>query len=250
MDLDLFQTTKPCISWGTSHWAPLIALVIIAILCVSFAKRFLSKKHQKRLLLALSVIPLLCYLTYLTIQIATGAFRIQNDLPVHLCRFIALMGPYVYWKENKLWTGIFYFWIIVGTFNALIAVDLKYDIPHWSYLLYFTMHGTLILLPVYYCLVMGHRVRRKDLWNAFWATNVFLVVAFIVNFAIGSNYFYVAHKPDVASLLDYLGPWPWYIVAIEFIALILFYVAYLPFSFSSKKVTCQGVLRSSPLEFP
>jgi len=214
---------------------PLIILGVIGVVCISLAKQFLSKMGQKRLLLALSLIPFACYLTYLMIKIKTGDFTIQNDLPVHLCRFLALMGPYVYWSEHKLWTGIFYFWILAGTINALIAVDLKYDLPHWSYILYFTMHGFLVLIPIYYCIVLGHRVNKKDLWNAFWATNIFLIIAFVVNIVIGSNYLYVAHKPDVSSLLDYLGPWPWYIIALEFIGLLLFILAYLPFAFSNEK---------------
>ena len=41
-----------------------------------------------------------------------------------------------------------------------------------------------------------------------------------------SNYFWLMDKPPAGSLLDLMGPWPWYILVGEFVALIHFYIAY------------------------
>jgi uncharacterized membrane protein YwaF len=51
-----------------------------------------------------------------------------------------------------------------------------------------------------------------------------------VNRAIGSNYLFIAHKPDVATALDLLGPWPWYIAGMQIVGIILAVVLYLPFA--------------------
>jgi uncharacterized membrane protein YwaF len=40
---------------------------------------------------------------------------------------------------------------------------------------------------------------------------------------------YLSAKPQNASLLDLLGPWPWYVVASEGVALGGFLLLYLPF---------------------
>jgi uncharacterized membrane protein YwaF len=37
----------------------------------------------------------------------------------------------------------------------------------------------------------------------------------LVNWAIGSNYMFIARKPDTPSLIDVLGPWPLYIIWLE-----------------------------------
>jgi hypothetical integral membrane protein (TIGR02206 family) len=45
----------------------------------------------------------------------------------------------------------------------------------------------------------------------------------------GANYGFLRAKPPQASLLDLLGPWPWYILALDALAVVLFTLLYLPF---------------------
>ena len=75
----------------------------------------------------------------------------------------------------------------------------------------------------------------RGIWDAFLGINAFLLISIIVNLVLKANYFWICAKPATFSLLDYLGPWPWYILSSEFVALLHFVMAYLPFYFISKR---------------
>ena len=72
--------------------------------------------------------------------------------------------------------------------------------------------------------------------------NVLAVFIGAFDYFYKTDYMYLRAKPRNASLLDLLGPWPWYIVATEFVALLLFMLLYLPFRRRS--------LRESEAEMP
>ena len=58
--------------------------------------------------------------------------------------------------------------------------------------------------------------------------NLYALSVGTVNAIMGWNYGYLCHKPYAPSLLDLLGPWPWYLLAIELLALVTFLILYLP----------------------
>jgi len=60
--------------------------------------------------------------------------------------------------------------------------------------------------------------------------NIYMAAVGLVNWAIGSNYLFIAHKPETASLLDVLPPWPWYILYIEGLGILFVLLFYLPFA--------------------
>ena len=79
-----------------------------------------------------------------------------------------------------------------------------------------------------------------SLWKSFVALNIFLILAVIANLIMDANYFWICGKPTtpmgehVPSILDFMGPWPWYILSAEFVAIFHFFLAYSPFYFLNK----------------
>jgi uncharacterized membrane protein YwaF len=60
-------------------------------------------------------------------------------------------------------------------------------------------------------------------------------VAIVVNLSLDANYLFICQKPPTASLLDHLGPWPWYVLGAEVAALANFAVAYTPWLFLDQR---------------
>ena len=105
-----------------------------------------------------------------------------------------------------------------------------YGFPHALFFQIFISHGGAVIAALYLTLVERMRpaswgaVRRVAAWTSLYAFGIFLL-----NQALGSNYLFLAHKPPAATLLDYLGPWPWYFISMEAIGLGLVILLYLPF---------------------
>jgi hypothetical integral membrane protein (TIGR02206 family) len=62
---------------------------------------------------------------------------------------------------------------------------------------------------------------------------------FGVNSLVGSNYMFLMKKPENGSIMDFLGPHPWYILSLEAVAFVLCLIAYYPIRRSESLVPFQ-----------
>jgi len=76
------------------------------------------------------------------------------------------------------------------------------------------------------CLLLGCRriPCPRAAWRVFGLTIAFAAIAAIGTVITGGNYMFLRHKPPRSSLLDLMGPWPWYIVAGAVLAVAMFAV--------------------------
>ncbi len=73
------------------------------------------------------------------------------------------------------------------------------------------------------------RPRPGSLWRVFGILNLYTVAVGVFNAGFGTNYRYLRAKPTNASLLDFVGPWPFYILVADFSALGILGPLSLPF---------------------
>jgi hypothetical integral membrane protein (TIGR02206 family) len=104
-----------------------------------------------------------------------------------------------------------------------------YGLPHFVPVQILTSHSALVLAGVYMTTIEGMRPTWESLLRVFVFTNLYAAVVFLINLKLGSNYLFLMRKPPSASLMDYLGPWPWYLISLEVVALAVFLILYLPF---------------------
>ena len=214
---------------GEHFWTVLWS-VLIGISIILYARR-LNEDKQRRFALIFGMLILFSQLVKIPIRIYLGVFDITEDLPLQLCNMLPFVLPFaVYFKKRLLW-AILFMWVMAGTFQSLITPTLVESFPHYEYFRYWIVHCGLVALALYPIFVYGFKLKLSDVWKSLLALNILAFIMYLINLGLDSNYMYLMAKPPGRTLYDILGPWPWYILSLEFVALLLFSLLYLPFSF-------------------
>jgi hypothetical integral membrane protein (TIGR02206 family) len=150
-------------------------------------------------------------------------------LPMQFCDWACAAAFVALLFRNILAFEIAYFWGLAGTLQAVLTPDLDFDWPDPRFVLFFTSHSGLIGASLLLIWGFGFRPRPGAVWRMWLACQVYLAATMLLNVLLHTNYGYLQSKPLNPSLMDDLGPWPWYIVAMEFLALAFFCLYALPF---------------------
>jgi len=218
----------PFVLFGAVH---ILTLIVVALFVWGLTFfRCASEQVRKRVRWTLAIVLLLNEIAWHIWNIAIGTWTIQTMLPLQLCNVLIWLGAYMLFTKNYTIYEFIYLLGISGPMQELLTPDAgMYGFPHFRYIQPVISHGLLVAIGVYMTVVEGFRPTWKSIVRVFVVSNIYMLVIFFVNTAIGSNYLMINYKPDVESLLTLLPPWPWYIPWMEIIALALIALLYLPF---------------------
>jgi hypothetical integral membrane protein (TIGR02206 family) len=215
--------------FGAAHLGALIILLFLNLYLIRF--RFASEETKHRVGWTMALILWGNEIGWHLWNYAVGKWTIQTMLPLHLCSVLVWVGALMLVTKNYPIYEFMYLMGIGGAIQALVTPDLGiYGFPHFRYFQTFISHGLIVTSAIYMTVVEGFRPTPKSLWRVFLGMNIYMVIVFFINSAIGSNYLMVNHKPETASLLDLLPPWPIYILYMEVIGLVTIFLLYLPFA--------------------
>lgn len=231
----LFGPSSAFERFSTEHIIPLSFFILLTYIWI---KRGLVWDTVKQHLAAFyfSIGLAFAVIFWMVFKAMTNTFDWKEDLPFHLCNILAIIFPVALYLQLRWLFGILYFWVLVGTLQAVITPDLKEGFPHFVYFRYWWVHCGLITLMLYGIVVLKWRIYVRDIGNAIIGANVYLFFSFPVNILSGGNYYFSMRKPDAATLLDYLGPWPWYLLTGQLVMLFLFILYYLPIKYYQEKI--------------
>jgi len=166
----------------------------------------------------------------------TGTWTLQTMLPLHLCSLFVWLGAYLLLTGSRRVYEFAYFLGIAGPLQALLTPDAGvYGFPHFRFFQTLIAHGLILTLVLFMTLVERMRPTRRSLVRVLVGMNAYILLVAGVNTLLGSNYLFIAHKPETASVVDFLGPWPWYIVAMEVLGFINCLVLYAPFEWLDRR---------------
>ena len=165
----------------------------------------------------------------------SGHWDPRWDLPLQLCDWAFLSLALAFFTRHRFLYEVSYFWGLAGTLQGMLTPHLGRDFPSVEFLAFFLFHGGVIAAALFNAIAQEQYPRHGAFWKVALASQVYLGTALLANFLIkGANYGFLLEKPD-ASLMDYMGPWPWYILTLELAGLFSFWLYDLPWRWLRKQ---------------
>lgn len=213
--------------FGAVHLAILGAVPAVAGGLAWAARGHASRSRAVRLVLG-------CFLAanevvWYAYRLRTEGFRFPEALPLQLCDITLWLTVIAALRLNQWCFEFAFFTGIGGSLQAILTPDLWENFPSYPTVYFFVAHCTVVITVLFLAWSQTLRLKPGCLWRTFLLLNAFAVVVGTFNAVLGTNYMYLCSKPESASLLDYFGPWPWYIAVGELFALAVFTLLWLPF---------------------
>ena len=219
--------------FSASHLAVLSVIVAFAATMITLARlRIFRVLRPMEIALGIGLIlhwPFSIWLAY-----RYDMAGLANTLPLHLCGVAAFIGAYALFTFKREPCELIYFWGLAGTLQGLITPALRVDWPDPLFFAFFLLHGGVVTAALHVVFGRGITPRPWAVWRAFlwilvYAASVGLINAVLRRFDPWVNYGFLCEPPPTKSLIDYLGPWPWYVGSLVMLACVFFAVLDLPF---------------------
>ena len=170
------------------------------------------------------------------LAIVQNRWSVQYNLPLHLCEAGCFIVAAALWWRFRFAFEMSYFWGLAGTLPGLFTPSIPGHFPDAVYFQYYAEHGLLVLGALYMVIALRMRPAAQAVQRVFLATAAYTAAVALVDYVTDGNYLFLRYLPPTKTALDYMGPWPWYILTLTVLALVLMTVLYLPFARSGASV--------------
>ncbi|MGH3827716.1 MAG: TIGR02206 family membrane protein [Pseudonocardiaceae bacterium] len=200
--------------FGVSHWAAVGVLVVVAAVLVVAGRRCRAKPVERWLSRALALVFAAFLVSSWLYWPLSGQSEIKYSLPLQLCDLAAMAVVWALWSYSPTAFTLAYFWGLTLSSQAFISPALTGpDFPSFQFLAFFGMHSVVVWGAIYLTWGVGLRPDWRGYRIAVLVTIGWMAVTLAFNRVAGTNYGFLNTKPVVWSLLNVLGPWPWYLLA-------------------------------------
>ncbi|MGZ5378069.1 MAG: YwaF family protein [Mycobacterium sp.] len=196
--------------YGPSHWVALAVFAAGAVAVVWLGRR--QTERQARIFgWVVGAITAAIYAA--AFVNALFPLDLRWSVPLHLTDLATMMTAYAMWSQRQWAYVLTYYWGLVLSMQALISPVLTGpDFPHYQFLGFWAIHLLVVWAAIY--LTWGRGLRPG--WGSYrfvvTVTLIWAAVTMTFNSIAGSNYGFLNAKPGTPSLLDVMGPWPWYVL--------------------------------------
>ncbi|WP_203362529.1 TIGR02206 family membrane protein [Bacillus sp. REN10] len=214
--------------FSASHITILFILVSIIIFMYVFRNQLQALElNYAEISVALFLLTL--ELAYHVWMIVTDSWDLSHSIPLELCSISLLLTVILLISKKRIAYEILLFTGLLGASQALVTPFLTFDFPHFRFFHFFITHMIIFCTPLYFTWVKGYRPTIYSVFKMIIFVNVLMPFVMTMNWLFDGNYLYLHHKPEGTSLLDLLGPYPWYILSLEFLTFSLSLIIWLIF---------------------
>ena len=161
--------------------------------------------------------------------LVAGTWSARTSLPLPLCDVAVLVAAAACFWRTPLLVELTYFWGLAGTLQGVLTPDLSTGFPHLVFWQYVIGHLGIVFAALFLVVGLGLAPRRHAILRVFAITLAYSALVGLVDALTGANYMFLRRPPGEWTLLRLLGPWPWYLLSVTGVALVLLTALDAPF---------------------
>jgi len=216
--------------FGGEHITVMLLLLLIYIGLYLGRSVLRRDTVDRRMRLGIILLILIEEISFNAYRIGNGIWMLETSLPLHYCNMMMYASIYLMWTGKRSVFELVYLFGLAGTIQAIVTPALQEGFPHFRFIQFYMAHGLIIFSGLYYVFVHGYRPDLNSVKRTFILINVSIPPIMLINWLTGGNYNNLNRVPDVPTLIDFLGPWPYYLIPLEVLAILFLLLAYAPFA--------------------
>ncbi|MCM3732820.1 TIGR02206 family membrane protein [Fictibacillus nanhaiensis] len=213
------------VTFGWEHIFSL-SVIFVVVLFMYILRSYIREISYIKKLLFISL--LLSEVSYQCWAIYNEMWTIKLYLPLQLCSFNIFLSAVLLVTENKKLFAFVYLFGFTGALQGLLTPELHQQAWHFRFIQFFIAHGLIVWTAMYFAIVRSFRISWLRFLQSFLCLNLYAAGVYAINVLLDTNYMFLMRKPGNASIMDYLGPYPWYILGLELVAFCMCLIAFLP----------------------
>lgn len=221
--------------FSVPHITAIFILLLMGMMIYIYREKLRKEKVNFLFRISIGVILILEQTLLYAWYHINNLWSFSVSLPFNLCEAAVILAIILVFTKSFFLYEILYFWAMCGVLSAIITPDLNgYNLSHFIFYHFFITHGLVVLAVLFMTFVNGYKPKVNSIVRVMFVTNIYAAFVAVINTVTGGNYLFLFEKPKASSIMDYLGPWPWYILSLEGVAFVGFILLYLPFRICNK----------------
>ena len=222
------------VQFSTQHLLT-IAICFALIALFPVLGNMLSANHRIFVELSVVAFGLLQEVVDYTNRYLVRGLNFSEDLPLHICNIMFYVGLIFMVTKSQFLFELLYLVGLGAAFITILTPEFKM-INHIDYILFFFYHGLIVAIALWGVFVNKMKPRKESIRNAYFTLWALTIPVGLVSWIVDGNYMFLMKSPTVSNPLVF-GDWPFYVINISVISLIIMFIAFLPFRLSRTDTT-------------